>query len=359
MRIISHYIAREFLKMTLLCLVIFVFIFLLVDAMEKLDDFNEAGVAAHYIVRYFFFTLPEIFKKMIPLAILMGTQLTFGLLSRNNQLIAFKSSGLNMVRLSFPILLFSLAASILLLTLGEGLIPFTNARAAEIWNIQVKKKEPKAVLIQERIWYKGEQAIYTFNQFNLKQQSAEGVTLYFFDPQFHLSGRLDAGRALWIQGAWNFSNGLYQAFGQDGSYDSQPFNEKRLSLSETPEDFLVQKKGGEEMTYTELGSYIQKIRNEGYDAIPYVVEKQMRLSFPFVCVIMALIGISMALRKEKGIGIAQGIVGSLVIAFIYLVFFSFSRSLGQTGIFPPLWAAWASNLLFLMIGGYLLLTIRQ
>jgi lipopolysaccharide export system permease protein len=359
MRIVSHYISREFLKMTGLCLAIFVFIYFLVDVMEKLDDFNQAGVSPRLIIGYFLFTLPATFKQMVPVAILMGTQLTFGFLSKNNQLIAFKSSGLNMVRLSFPIILFSLAASLILLIIGEGLIPFTNARAAEIWNLQVKKKELRAVLIQERIWYKGDQGIYSFNRFNFKDQVAEGVTFYFFDSQFNLTSRLDAEKVQWKNGMWFFYNGLSQSFRGEGNYTSYPFAEKTLILPETPEDFRVQEKGSEEMTYTELRSHIRKIQKEGYEATRYQVEKEIRLAFPFVCLIMALIGISMALRKEKGIGIAQGIVGSLAVTFIYWIFFGFSRSLGISGIFPPLWAAWASNLLFLMIGGYLLLTIRQ
>ncbi|MBA4393437.1 MAG: LPS export ABC transporter permease LptG [Desulfobacca sp.] len=359
MRIISHYISKEFLKMTLLCLAIFIFIYLLVDIMEKLDDFNAAGVAPNLIIWYFIFTIPSILKQMIPVAILMGTQLTFGFLSKNYQLIAFKSSGVNMLRLSFPIILLSFTATLFILILGETLIPITNGRASEIWNIQVKKMEPRAVLLQEKIWFKGDQAIYTFNKFNFKEQSAEGAILYYFDSRFNLRSRLDAEKVVWKNGIWFFMKGLSQSFHPDGSYDSHPFSEKAVRLSETPEDFRYQEKASEAMTYSELKTFIQKVQREGYEATRYIVEKHIRLAFPVVCVVMALFGISLALRKEKGIGIAQGIVSSLLIAFIYWIFFGFSRSLGLSGAFPPLWAAWSSNLLFLLLGGYLLLVIRQ
>ncbi len=345
--------------MTLLCLGIFVFIFLLVDIMAKLYDFNEAGVAPSLIIQYFIYTIPMIIKQMIPVAILMGTQLTFGFFSKNNQLIAFKSSGINMVRLSFPIILLSLASTILLLILGEILVPFTQARALEIWNFKVKKIEPRAVLIQEKIWYKGDQAIYTFQNFNFKDQSADGATLYFFDAKFNLRSRIDAEKVIWTNGVWIFRKGLSQSFQPDGSYSNEPFNEKTVRLAETPDDFRYQEKSSEEMTYPELKASIRKIQREGYDATRYIVEKHVRLAFPVVCLIFALFGISLALRKEKGIGIAQGIVGSLLVAFIYWIVFGFSRSLGLNGIFPPLWAAWSSNILFLFIGGYLLLNIRQ
>ena len=359
MRIISHYITKEFLKITMLCLGIFIFVYLLVDLMEKLDDFNGANVPGDLTIHYFLYTIPSIVKQMIPVAILMGTQLTFGFLSKNNQLIAFKSSGVNMLRLSFPILLLSIIAGLFTLILGETLIPITNGRASEIWNIQVKKMEPKAVLIQEKIWYKGDQAIYTFNNFNFKEQKADGAILYYFDSDFNLRSRLDAQKVIWKDGSWIFINGLSQTFLPKGSYSSQLFGEKVVELSETPEDFRYQEKPSEAMTYTELSAYIRKVEKEGYEATRYIVEKQVRLAFPMVCVIMALFGTAMALRKEKGIGIAQGIVGSLLITFVYWIFFGFSRSLGLSGAFPPLWAAWSANLLFLLIGGYMLLVIRR
>ncbi|MEW6188413.1 MAG: LPS export ABC transporter permease LptG [Thermodesulfobacteriota bacterium] len=359
MRIISHYISREFLKMTLLCLGIFIFLFLLLDVMGKLKDFSEAGVSTRVMMQYFAYTLPFIIKQLIPVAIVMGTQLTFGFFSKNNQLIAFKSSGINMGRLSFPILLLAMASTISLLILGEVMVPFAQGRAQEIWNVRVKKIEPRAVLLQEKIWYKGHQAIYSFSRFNFKDQTAEGVSLHFFDHGFKLQSRLDAASVVWKNGGWTFKNGLYQTFSPDGTSGSEPFLEKVLFLSETPEDFRYQEKTGAEMTYQELRKTIRKVQGEGYDATPYIVEKHIRLSFPFVCIIMALFGIALALRKEKGIGVAQGIVGSLFLAFLYWIFFGFSRSLGLSGTFPPLWAAWASNLLFLLVGGYLFLNIRQ
>lgn len=359
MQIISHYVSREFLKMTLLCLGTFVLIYLMVEVLEKLDDFSNAEVPVGDTIRYFLYIIPGIIKQMVPVAVLMGTQLTFGSFSKNNQLIAFKSSGISMFRLCSPILMLAMLASLLVFTLGEGLIPITNARALEIWNVQVKKMESRAVLINERIWYKGDQAIYSFDQFNFQQQNAGQTTLYFFDPQFNLTARLDAERAGWLDNVWHFRNGLYQTFQPGGGHTSAPFKEKQLTLPESPEDFRYKEKSGEEMTYAELTRQIEKIQREGYEANAYLVERQMRLAFPLVSLIMAMVGISMALRKEKGIGIAQGIVGSLAVTFVYWVFFGFSRSIGLSGVFPAFWAAWSSNILFLLIGGYMMLNIRQ
>ena len=87
--------------------------------------------------------------------------------------------------------------------------------------MQVKKMESRAVLINERIWYKGDRSIYTFDRFNFKDQSAVAVSLYFFDPQFHLQSRLDAERGSWRDGLWIFEDGLYQTYRPSGSGGSE------------------------------------------------------------------------------------------------------------------------------------------
>ena len=185
MRIVSHYIAKEFLKMTLVCLGTFVMIYLMVEVMEKLDDFNTAGVPPLQIVNYFVCIIPAIIKQMIPVAILMGTQLTFGSFSKNNQLIAFKSSGISMIRLSSPIILLAIVTSLLIFILGESLIPLTNARALEIWNVQVKKMESRAVLINERIWFKGNRSRFIpLNRLTSRQSAVRSALADLFDPQF-------------------------------------------------------------------------------------------------------------------------------------------------------------------------------
>ena len=74
---------------------------------------------------------------------------------------------------------------------------------------------------------------------------------------------------------------------------------------------------------------------------------------------MAILGIPIALRKERGAGIAVGVGFSILISFIYLVVYSFALELGKAGTLPPLLAAWFGNIIFGLVGVYLFLSVKH
>ena len=102
-------------------------------------------------------------------------------------------------------------------------------------------------------------------------------------------------------------------------------------------------KNAEVMGYFELQRYINKLRTEGYDATRYVVDLHGKAAFPFVTIILAVIGIAFSLRSERSGGIAQGIGAGVVIGFSYWLVYAFGLSLGRSGTLPPLLAAWLGN----------------
>jgi lipopolysaccharide export system permease protein len=74
---------------------------------------------------------------------------------------------------------------------------------------------------------------------------------------------------------------------------------------------------------------------------------------------MTLIGLPIAFWKEKGGGIALGIGVGIGLSFVYIVFLGLSRSLGYSGLLPPLAAAWMPNIIFALLGLFLFTHVRQ
>ncbi len=112
------------------------------------------------------------------------------------------------------------------------------------------------------------------------------------------------------------------------------------------------------MGYFELKRFIEKLQTEGYDATRYIVDLQGKIAFPLVSLILAVIGISFSLRSERSGGIAQSIGAGLVIGFSYWLVYAFAMSLGRSGVFPPLIAAWSGNILFSAASVWLLLRAK-
>ena len=355
MTILTRYILGELIKIFMMTLGAFVMIYILVDFFERIDNFIEAGAKLHFMVLYILFKLPLVVDQMTPVAVLMSTIITIGLLARSNEIIALKASGVSPFKTIHPMLFFALFVSAMSFINSDSIVPYTNRRHNAIWNTHVQKTAPEFVSKYESLWYKGKGSIYNIRTFDVAAETLFGVVVNQFDENFVTNRRIHCKRAVWKDGLWHFFDGTIKIRGSDGSYRVSNFTKRTFALNETPEDFKKGVKPSDEMGFQELRRYAQKIAEEGYSARTYWVDMQVKLAFPCISLIMGLVGVSLALRKEKGSGVASGIGIGFVIVALYLVSFELFKTLGYTGIVPPVVAAWGANLLFGTIGTYLIM----
>jgi lipopolysaccharide export system permease protein len=80
-----------------------------------------------------------------------------------------------------------------------------------------------------------------------------------------------------------------------------------------------------------------------------------KIAFPFVCVIMGMMGTGLPLSRKRGDGLAGSVFYGIGLAFIYWTLYSFCLSLGYGKILPPLVAAWVTNVVFFFIGAFIFL----
>jgi lipopolysaccharide export system permease protein len=111
------------------------------------------------------------------------------------------------------------------------------------------------------------------------------------------------------------------------------------------------------MSYWQLRRYAERVRVEGYDATEYLVDMNIKLALPFINLVMVFIGIPVALGLKKG-GTPLAVSIGIGICFLYLTNLGFSRSLGLSGILPPILSAWAANVIFFFLGIYLMLRLE-
>ncbi|MBI4799440.1 MAG: LPS export ABC transporter permease LptG [Desulfarculus sp.] len=359
MRILAQYMSREFLKLFGILVMGFVAIYTIFDFIEKADNFAHAGVPTSAMLSFFLLQVPEITSLMVPVAVLMSTVITLGLMGKRNELVAVKSSGVSLFRFSLPILLTALAMTMAVALLNETILPRTKAKTNYIWDVLVEKR-PDKIFLKEKFWYKGQNSIYRVGFYDPETQSLADVVYYRFDKDFNLAMRVDARRVRYLGGRWVFFSGLMQQRLAGGGYSGQAFEEQVVDLPEKPHDFTKLSKPSEEMSFGELVRFVKKIEDEGYDSRRYRVDLQSKLSFPFVCLIMALVGVPLALFKERGQYLAAGVVLGLGVALLYWISFSYMRSIfGYTGVLPPFLAAWLPNGIFSLLGLWLFSTIRQ
>lgn len=358
--IMTRYILREFWKLFGLALIGLLCLSLLIEFFEKIDDFIEHHAELGTIIEYFIFFTPKVIFYGTPVAVLLGTLLTLGILSRNSELVAMRAAGVSLYSIAIPLLSVAFFISILSFVFNESLIFTANQRLNYIKDVKIRKNPPKVFFQQNKVWMRGkDNTIINIDLLHPEGENLYGVTLYKFDNEFNLIERVDAKEARWGRVQWIFVDGKIRTFPLNGGIKEKDFDAIYYDFSEDPEDFRKVEKKSEEMNIFELYNHIQKLKIAGFNALRYVVDMHSKISFAFVSFVMALFGVPFSFRSGRGEGIIIGIGMSILIAFLYWVILSVGVSLGHAGIFPPFFAAWIGNLLFGTAGLYMLLSVKQ
>jgi len=354
-------------------------IYVAVDFFEKIDDFMEAGLPFSRILVFLTFKIPFIIAQIIPICIMLSVIVVFGLMTKNNELIALKSSGVTIYYLLKPVLIIGLILSLLLFFISEVIVPITMERANGIWLKEVKKES--AVISKEKnIWIKGDRLITHITYYNPAEKAIFGISINAFDKDFKLVRRIDAKKGLFKNGEWL----LYEVIEQNFIIDNQVllhmekewslyevieqnfnkkngrpriklYKEKLEKLDFLPDDLQRIIKKSEEMNFNELLNYIRKVEAEGYKATIYRVDLYAKIAFPLVCLIVCIIGAGIAFKRKIKEGLPVNVACGIGIAFLYWILHSFCVSLGYGDMLSPLVAAWSANLIFSCFGIVILL----
>ena len=358
MKILTRYVLNEFARYFGTTLAALVVLFMLGDFIEKVDDYIEHHAAAVDVIRFVLYQLPHILFLMTPVAVLLSTLLTLGLLSRNGEVLAMKSAGIPLYRIAAPIFTVAVCLSAVIFWANETVIPYCNAKAEYIKNIKIEKKTAPPTLKHDKLWFRGpENEIVNIGlvEFQGDKPSCYGVTFFKLDKNFKLKERVDAERMDWVDERWVLEKGVTYDFQGDKGISMKPFDTQPVHLTEKPADFKRVQRLSDEMTFTELTNYITRLKGEGYNPVKYLVDLHGKVSFTFANIIMVIVAIPFSLRTSRSGGMAMGVGISIVLAISYWIIYSTSISLGHAGRFPPIFAAWVANLVYGASGLYMYL----
>jgi lipopolysaccharide export system permease protein len=345
MSIIDRYLTREVIKYFCIILATIIGIYIIVDFFDETDIFLESGLSFSSALFYFISKMP--IAEFIPACVLLSVLVTFGIMNRNNEIVALKSSGVSIFYLLRSVFGTGIFFFLLVIILSEVVVPITKSKAEGIWAKESKKKSA-ATLKEKDIWIRGDSSISHIRYFNSKDKTIQGVTLNIFDSNFNIIKRIDSDKGVYRDGHWVLYNTLEQELYEGGRIVFH--KELVVNLDFSPDELGKVAVKSETMSIFDLYHYITKIENAGYDATKYKVDFYAKIIFPFVCIIMCITGTGISLRIISKESLPVNIVYGIGTAFIYWIFYSFCLSLGSGGMLNPLLAALIPNLLFLFFG---------
>ena len=112
MKKLDLYILKEHLTPFFMSLGVLLFILLANFVIKSIDKFLGKGLSPWVLLEYLFFNLAWIIALAAPMAVLISTLMTFGRLASDNEITAFKASGVGTWNLIRPALFFSVVVII-------------------------------------------------------------------------------------------------------------------------------------------------------------------------------------------------------------------------------------------------------
>jgi LPS export ABC transporter permease LptF/LPS export ABC transporter permease LptG len=358
--ILDDYVLRDFSVYLVMIFAAFLILFLVFTLFELLGDILRNQISPIVVAEYLLNVSPYFLYAIAPLGTLFAVVITLGLMQRANEITAIKATGMSIYRIVVPILV---AAGIVaggLFIFDQLYLPHTNKRQDALRN-QIKGKPPQTYLNPDRKWIFGQHStIYYYQLFDPDRDQFGSLSVFQFDPQtFAMTERIYASRAYWDENLrrWVCTQGWSRtlqgpAIEHYGTFEVATFN----ALNEAPNYFKKEVIQSSEMSYTELQHYIHDLQQSGFDVVRLRVQLHKKFAFPAIVLVMAILAVPFSVSAGKR-GAIAGVAVAAGIAVVYLSVSGLFEAMGNVSQLPPVLAAWSPDLIFGLVGGYLILKV--
>jgi LPS export ABC transporter permease LptG len=309
---------------------------------------------------YLLNVVPFFLYNSTHLCILLAVLITFGLMQRSNEITAIKASGLSIYRVVVPVLVATTLLATGLFFFDQLYLPRANKRQDALRS-QIKGKPAQTYLNPDRKWIFGQKSnIYYYQLFDPDRNQFGNLAVFQFDPgSFQLTHRIYADRAHWEERLhrWVCTQGWERSLHGPAIEDYHTFDVATFAaVSEPPPYFKKEVKQSSEMNYHELGRYIHDLQESGFDVVRLKVQLEEKLAFPLITLVMALLAIPFSLSTGKR-GAVAGIAAAVGIGVVQIIVSRLFESMGNVNQLPPVLAAWSPDVIFGLVGGYLILRV--
>lgn len=355
MKVLDRYLVRELLIPILFCATTLVFLILIADLFDHLDDLLTNKASFWVILRYYLALIPISFLQTIAWAVWLGTIFLLINLGLHNELMAMKAAGLKILTIVRPLIFLGLLMGIITFLVGDRVVPRTYRLANELLEIYIeKKKESKDRKVFTNVtYYAGGNVLYYFRKFAPNPKTVEDAVIIWLDPEsHHTTQKIFAKQGKWEEDQWVFSGITEYQTDVQGDVLGKPQVIAKKNYPEitiTPRDLINTASDSIFLSYHELKYTIQKLKENDIPVYAEEVDLYSRLAAPWQGLVMMLLAIPFlgSIRNRKAIAMNVLICAALV--FAYYVTDAVTLALGKAGKLLPFLSAWGGSIIFSML----------
>ncbi|MDY6933463.1 MAG: LptF/LptG family permease [Spirochaetota bacterium] len=359
MRILTRYILQEQGSPFITGLLFFTFILLLNRLFVLADLIITKKVETFLVVKLFLLMLPSIISITVPMSVLISVIISIGRLSSDSEITALQASGISSYMIYKPPVISSIVIMLFMILFNDTLLVYSNKNYNKTF-VQILKSSPVTVLEDKIFSSLGNRTIWV-ERIDRENGKLDNIILYNKND----GEGWDVIKAKW--GLWkNNSDGSKMLVLYEGRFFSSKINNASFSVidfSNGNAEILLTDSGIDyddskdklnpaEMNSIQLYSKLRTVKKtfmEDRDIARYWVELFKKQAIPFSCFVFSIIGVPIGLfSKRSSRGIGFGI--SIIVFFIYYVFFMTGQSFAIRGILYPFLGVWSANFILLFAG---------
>jgi len=366
-QIVDAYVLNSFMFYLTVVLASLVSMILAYNFFELMGDWIRNKIPLMEMFSYLFFLTPELIYETLPFAILVAVLVHLGVLSKQNEITAFRACGVSLYRLAMPLLLAGTILAGGLFAFDYYYVPSANLKQ-DAMRDEIKGRPKQTYMRADHKWIMGHSRVYYYEYFDQAAGVMHGVDVFDTDPNtFRLKREIVAARAKWSPAlkTWVFENGwacrfagdscsAYQSFSSAGESQAATFPD----LTEPPDYFVTAAVQEKQMNFLRLDRYIRDLQERGYPTGKLQVQFFLKFALPLFALIMTMIAVPYGFLVGSH-GAMAGIGVSLGIGVAYKGLGILFEKLGDVSLLPPAMAAWSPDVIFGLAGLYLLLRMRS
>ena len=354
---ITWYMARIFLVRS------FAVLGGLVLVLQTLDLLGESGNILAYpgngdaqLWHYVALRAPQIVSRFLPFAVLLGSLITLATLNQNSEIISMKAAGVSAHQILAPLIVASLFVAAGSFWFNDRIV--TRATATlNAWDNADYGPVPIDRGISSNVWVRDGDDLIHANSAGGRGAATglTGVTIYDRDGGA-LKSVVTGSRATQVRGGWRLAD-VTRFDVARGVRTSAPV--MLFGKGITPDRFTLANVDAEERSFGALRAAIGDLQAAGRPTGELEAGLWHKISGPLSAVLMPLLaGVAAFGLARSGHLFVRAVIG-MALGFTYFVVDNFALAMGNLGAYPPLLAAWAPPLLFLMIGEVVLIRTEE
>ncbi len=357
MRLLDRYVLRNFLRAYLYCIAAFISIWLIFDISDNLSTFFDDRISLKQVILYYLTQVPQILVVLLPVSLLLALLFCLSRMSRTNEIVSMLTAGVSIPRLLLPLMGMGLLTSAVSGTLNYSLAPHAEqARRAAFESMRENSREPGVVgqifrnRSENRTWFiqrfRPEQNEFITVQ--VLQQDADDniVTNYLATQAFYR-----APEGLWELRLVKVVN--YDATGnitREQVFKTLPMPQ----WNETPFRLASSNMRAEYLSLPELYDYLRFNADFPQTLLaPFATHFQYRMALPWTCLVVVFLAAPLAINFSRS-GVLSSVAAAIGLVFAMNFLSHLFLALGEGDRIPAWAAAWTPNILFAVVGLFLL-----